>query len=160
MADGLYYKATCPNMLLLPFISVTQDSMTVIPTLYGQYLQNYLKKKRDIATSTSNIDERDGTDPSCPLPDPYKVISDNHEEQKVLEKLQKVLNTFYKQLLEAVQRGDEELAQRFWNPLIFQHVLKTMVAERICYLYKKNKTSLIKTHGMPEMALLRLVDNK
>merc|ERR1711873_229917 len=113
-----------------------------------------------MATSAPNIDERDGTDPSHPLPDPYKQVSDNHEEIKVLEKLQKLLKTIYKQLLEAEQRGDEELAQKFRNPLIFQHVLKTVVAERIHYLYKKNKTSLIKTHGTPEMALIKLVDNQ
>ena len=113
-----------------------------------------------MTTSASNIDERDGTDPSCPLPDPYEEISDNHEELKVLERLQKLLKTFYKQLLEAEQRGDEEQAQRFRDPFIFQHVLKTKVPERIRYLYKKNKTSLIKTHGMPEMALIRLVDNQ
>ena len=38
IVDGLYYKATSPDMLLLPFMSVTQDSMTVIPSIYGQYL--------------------------------------------------------------------------------------------------------------------------
>merc|ERR1712240_220347 len=104
-------------------MSVTQDSLTVIPTLHGQYLRNYLKKKRDMATSTSNTDERDGTDPSCSLPDPYKQVLDNHEELKVLEKLQKLLKTFYKQLLEAEQRGDEEQILMFQNPLIFEHVL-------------------------------------
>ena len=51
--------------------------------------------KRDKATPAPNTNVRDRTDPSCPLPDPYKVISDNHEEQKVLEKLQNVLRTFY-----------------------------------------------------------------
>ena len=109
--------------------------------------------KRDKATSAPNINERDGTDPSHPLPDPYEEILDNNEELKVLENLQKLLKTFYKQLLEAKQRGNEEQAQRFRNPFIFQYVLKTKVPERICYLYNKNKTSLIKTHGMPEMAL-------
>merc|ERR1712240_889759 len=133
--------------------------MTVIPPLQAQYLQN-LKMKRDKATSAPNPNKRDGTAPSRALPDPYKEILDNHKELKVLEKLQKLLKTFYKLLLEAVQRGDEELAQRFRNPSIFQLVLKTKVTERICYLYKKNKTSLIKTHGTPEMALIRLVDNQ
>ena len=111
-------------------------------------------------TSASNTNERDGTDPSRPILDPNEQVLDNHKELKVLERLQKLLKTFYKQLLEAEQRGDEELAQKFRNPLIFQHVLKTMVAERIRYLYNKSKTSLIKTHGMPEMALIRLVDNQ
>ena len=63
-----------------------------------------------MATSTPNINKRDGTDPTHPLPDPYEHVSDNHEELKVLEKLQKLLKTFYKQLLEAEQRGDEEQA--------------------------------------------------
>ena len=57
IVNRLYYKATSPDMLLLPFMSVTQDSMTVIPTLHSQYLRNYLKKKRDMATSASNTDE-------------------------------------------------------------------------------------------------------
>ena len=35
-----------------------------------------------------------------------------------------------------------------------------MVTERICYLYKKNKTILIKARRTPEMALIRLVDNQ
>merc|ERR1711964_676912 len=78
----------------------------------------------------------------------------------VLENLQKLLNTFYKQLLEAEQRGNEEQAQKFWNPCIFQHVLKTKVPERICYLYNKNKTSLIKAHRTSEMGLIKLVENQ
>ena len=110
-------------------------------------------------TSASKTNERDGTDPSCPIPDPNEQVSNNHEELKVLERLQKLLKTFYKRLLEAEQRGNEEQAWKFQNPLIFEHVLKTMVTERICYLYKKNKTTLIKAHGTPEMALIRLVDN-
>ena len=108
MVDGLYYKATSPDALLLPFMSVTQDSMTVIPCKYAQYLQRYLKKKRDMCTSASNTNERDGTDPSHPIPDPNEQVSDNHEELKVLERLQKSLKTFYKRLLEAEKRGDEE----------------------------------------------------
>ena len=116
IVNGLYFKATSPDMLLLSFMSVTQDCMSVIPTLQAKYLRN-LKIKRDEATPTPNTNERDGTDPSCPLPDPYKVISDNHKEQKVLEKLEKVLNTFYKQLLEAVQRGNVEQAQKFLEPI-------------------------------------------
>merc|ERR1712240_29937 len=77
-----------------------------------------------------------------------------------MENLQKLLKAFYKQLLGAEQRGDEEQAQRFQNPFIFQHVLKTKVPERICYLYNKNKTSVINTYGTPEMALIRLVNNQ
>ena len=96
IVDGLYYEATSPNMLLLPFMSVTQDFMTVIPTLHGQYLQNYLNKKRDMAIYASNTDERDRTDPSCPISYPNKQALDNQEELKVLEMLQKLMKTFYK----------------------------------------------------------------
>ena len=53
-----------------------------------------------------------------------------------------------------------EQAQKFWQEPIFQLVLKTKVTEIIRYLFNKNKTPLIKTHGTPEMALIRLVDNQ
>ena len=39
IVNGLYYKATSPDMLMLSFMSVTQDSMSVIPTLQAKYLQ-------------------------------------------------------------------------------------------------------------------------
>merc|ERR1712240_931240 len=37
---------------------------------------------------------------------------------------------------------------------------KTKVTERICYLFNKNRTPLVKTHGTLEIALMRLVDNQ
>merc|ERR1712240_838689 len=37
---------------------------------------------------------------------------------------------------------------------------KTKVTERICYLFNKNRTPLVKTHGTLEMALMRLFDNQ
>ena len=70
-------------------------------------------------TSASITNERDGTDRCHPIPDPNKQVLNNHEELKVLEKLQKSLKTFYKRLLEAEQRGDEEQIQKFQNPHIF-----------------------------------------
>ena len=93
---------------------------------------------------------------------PFQIqqVSDNHEELKVLERLQKSLKTFYKWLLEAEKRGDEEQIQKFQNPHIFKQVLKTMVAKRIRYIYEKNKTILLKAHGAPVMALIGLVNNQ
>ena len=38
IVNELYYKATSTNILLLPFMSVTQDCMSVIPTLQAKYL--------------------------------------------------------------------------------------------------------------------------
>ena len=31
MIDGIYYKAPSPDMILLPFLSITNDSMTFLP---------------------------------------------------------------------------------------------------------------------------------
>ena len=134
--------------------------MTVIPSKYTQYLQRHLPLRRDMRTSTSNTDERDGTDPNRPIPYPNKQVSNNHEELKVLERLQRLLKTFYKRLLNAEKRGNQEQIQMFQNPRIFNHVLKTMVTKRICYIYEKNKTRLLKAQRTPVMVLIGLVDNQ
>ena len=44
--DGIYYEATSPDMLLLPFLSVTNDTMTSLPSRYAQYLQRKLAEYR------------------------------------------------------------------------------------------------------------------
>ena len=128
LINRIYYEATSPDMILLLFLSLTNNSMTVLPSKYAQYLQQKLLLRRDLRTSASNLDGRDGKDPNCPIPDPKEQILNNQDELNVLDKERKLLKIFYRRLL---RKGDQEQIRRFQGPRAFNHILQTMVTERI-----------------------------
>ena len=69
--DGKYYEATSPDMLQLPFLSVTKDTISSLLTRYSQYIQQKLAehKRKNLRASASNLDEEDDKDKNCPIPD-------------------------------------------------------------------------------------------
>ena len=70
LVNGFYYEAISPDMILLPFLSVTNNSVTLLPDKYTNYLQRKLLLRKDLRTSASNIDGRDDKDPNRPISDP------------------------------------------------------------------------------------------
>ena len=59
-----------------------------------------------------------------------------------------------------LRKGDQKQIRRFQDPEAFDRILETIVLERICYIYKKNKTRLLRVHGTPFRALIGLIDNQ
>ena len=96
--DGIYYKATSPDMLLLPFLSVTNNTMTSSPNRYAQYLQKKLAKyrRKNLRTSASNLNKEDDKDQNRPIPDPAEQILNNTDKPLALTELKKSLKSFYK----------------------------------------------------------------
>ena len=56
--------------------------------------------------------------------------------------------------MNAEKQGTEE------DPAIFNRILETIATERICYIYKKNETRLIRIYRLPYKALIGLVNNQ
>ena len=129
--DGIYYEATSPDMLLLPFLSVTNDTMTTLPSRYAQYIEQKLLPRKNLLISALNLDKGDGKDPNHPIPDPREQILSNADKLNVLAKLRKSLKTFYKRLLNAEKQGDQEQILKFQDLDVFNHVLETMATDSL-----------------------------
>ena len=87
-------------------LHITNNSTTVLPNKYTQYLQQKLLLRRELCTSALYLDERDGKDPNRPIPDPGEQILSNQEDLDVLAKLRKLLKIFYRRLLNADKKVD------------------------------------------------------
>ena len=149
-------------MLLLPFLFVTNDIMTTLSSRYAQYLQRKPAeyKRKNLPTSASNLDKEDGKDPNCPIPDLGEQILSNADKLDILAKIKKSLKSFYKRVVNAEKQGNQERMLTFRDPNIFNHVLETIAAERICYMSKKNEARLIRIYRLPYKALMGLVNNQ
>ena len=68
-------------MLLLPFLSVTNDTMTSSPGKYAQYLQRKLAeyRRKNLPTSALNLNKEDGKDPNRPIPDPRTKLKQRRQ---------------------------------------------------------------------------------
>ena len=81
---------------MLPFLSVTNDTITILPSRYAQYIQQKLLLRKNLLTSALNLNKEDGKDPNRPFPDPKEQVLNKADKLDVLAKLKKSLKSFYK----------------------------------------------------------------
>ena len=80
--NGRIYKATSPDILLLPFLSVGDNTTYTLPTRMAHHIQQKLAEynRKYLLPSATSLDKKDGEDENRPIPDPSEQILSNVDE--------------------------------------------------------------------------------
>ena len=136
-----------PNVMLLDsFLPGKQHVPYSLPTQMAHYARVKLNKYNEVAYPDGPIlksHKPESLNCLCPGEDPLEHIMDNAVKLDTLHKLKKSLKKVFNRM--SLEGKQDDLT---W-PNVFNHILESVVTDRIRYLYRKHEKSLLEVFGTP-----------